>query len=182
MKVLFRAIRAPGRLLALNTLARQEIERVLDNEVKPALVKSHEAIVADWEHQPGFASRKYVRPDSIAVSVYPTGENADIWIWVDRGTKPHEIPERVPKAALALRFQAGGKYQPKTLAAPARTVSGGGRVTGGTTVFAQRAKAFTHPGTEAREFTKVIAEDISPEFKRVVENAFRRVAREVAKG
>lgn len=175
MKVLFRAVRAPGRLLDLNTLARQEIEKTLDNEVKPALVKSHEVIVADWEHQPGFAARKYVRPDSIAVSVYPTGENADIWEFVDKGTRPHII---AAKNAPRLVFPKG-PYISKTLAKPARTVAGGGRFVDNTKVF---AKVVHHPGTEAREFTKVIAEDISPEFKRVVENAFRRVAREVAKG
>ena len=36
-----------------------------------------------------------------------------------------------------------------------------------------------HPGSEARNFSAEIAEDIEPGFKREIENAFRRAARRV---
>ena len=79
----------------------------------------------------------------------------------------------------AMVFQAGGKYTPKTLARPARTVGGGGKVTGGTKVIIQSRKAFTHPGNEPRNFTLQIAKDIKPGFKKEIENAFRRASRQV---
>jgi hypothetical protein len=178
-KVLFRDVRSGKRRAAvtdLKSITRQELEKTIDERVKPALVKSHEVIVKDWKRKPDFDARKYIRPELIAVSVFPTGPNKQIWIYVDEGTKPHVI---TPKQAPRLVFQWGGKgsYVPKTLAKPARTVSGGGRVKNARMVYAKKVQ---HPGTEAREFTKTIAEDIEPGFKREIENAFRRAAAKVS--
>lgn len=175
MKVLFRNVRSGKRralLTELNSIARKELEQALDQEVKPALVKSHELVVANWEHKPGFASRKYVTPQLIALGVYPTGENAKIWTFVDQGTRPHPITAR---RAPRLIFQAG-EYVPKTMARPARTVSGGGYVKNPKLVAPVTVQ---HPGTEAREFTVTIAEDIKPDFKRTIENVFRRISRQL---
>lgn len=157
------------QLLDLDSIVRKQIEEAMDKQVKPALVKSHERVVADWKHKPKFGAQKRIRPERITVSVFPTGDNAKIYNFVDKGTEPHEIR---PVRAKALRFNTG--YQPKTLARPARTVSGGGKATG-PEVFAQ---VVHHPGSEAREFSKTIAEDISPHFKRLIENAFRKAARQ----
>ena len=170
MPLLFRNVRA-GKLKSaiqdLNSITRKEIDKVLDNQVKPALVKSHERIVTNWKHKPKFQGRKTIKTNIIIVTVFPTGPNAKIWRFVDEGTKPHIIrAKNVP----LLKFKTG--YQPKTLAKPARTVSGGGKSTG---PFVSKVQV-NHPGSEAREFTKTIAEDIKPEFKRVVENAFRRAS------
>jgi len=77
------------------------------------------------------------------------------------------------QALVLLRFRTG--YVAKTLARPARTVSGGGKTTGPEV----RAKLVHHPGSEAREFSKTIAKDIEPDFKRVIENTFRRVSKQV---
>jgi len=176
MPLLFRNVRSGARKAAiteLNNIARKEINKVLDNQVKPALVKSHNLVVANWKHKPKFRGRKTIKPDVIIVNVFPTGKNAKIWRFVDKGTKSHPMPAVTGKLMV---FQAGGKYKPKTLANPARTVSGGGTVSGGTKVFATSRKAFQHPGSKARNFTKQIAEDIKPEFKKQIENAFRRTS------
>lgn len=178
MKVLFRNVRSGKRQAAiadLESIARKNLDAALEL-VKEALVESHRRVVADWEHQPDFAARKYVEADRLAVSVYPTGPSKSIWEYVDQGTRPHPI---TPKRARFLRFQWGGpgSYVAKTLPRPARTVSGGGRVVGGVTVYAKRVE---HPGSEGRGFTQQIAEDIEPDFLRVVENAFRATAREVS--
>lgn len=173
MAMLFRNVRSSKRKIALqdlNSITRKQIEETMEKQVKQALIKSHEKIVADWEHKPKFQSRKYIRPDRIAENIFPTGPNAKIWRFVDEGTRPHVIKAKnVPR----LIFKTG--YVSKTLARPARTVSGGGKYTGPTV----SAVAVNHPGNEAREFTKTIAEDIKPEFKRVIENAFRKAARQV---
>lgn len=173
MPLLLRSIRSGKRrahLTDLNSIARKQLERAMDNQVKPALVKSHQLIVANWQHKPDFQGRKVVRPDSISVTVFPVGEYADIWKFVDQGTKPHEIK---PVRAKLLRFRTG--YQPRTLARPARTVPAGGIATGDVVV----AKTVHHPGTEAREFTRTIAEDIKPDFNRIIDNVFRNVSRQL---
>jgi len=173
-KAFLRSIRSTKRKLALADLSKiadKEIRQAMDKKVKPALIKSFENVVANWKSDVGFAARTYVRRDSITVYVFPTGKDKMIWIYVDQGTKPHPIFPKKPGGVLA--FQ-GGTYVPKTLAKPARTVYGGGTVKNPKPVF---AKSVQHPGSEARGFTKQIAKDIQPEFKREVENAFRRAAR-----
>jgi len=178
MKILFKSIRSGKRRAAitdLNNIARKMIDAAIDKQVKPALIKSHEMVVADWKHKPGFASKKHIQFDSIAISVYPTGKHKDIWIFVDQGTKAHKI---AAKNAPNLVFPWGGpgSYVSKTLAKPARTVRGGGYVKNPTMQFRKQVQ---HPGIQAREFTKEIAEDINPDFKKFIENTFRQIARKV---
>lgn len=172
-KVLLKNIRSGKRkalITDLNSIARKEIEKSLDTKVKPALVKSHEIIVTNWENKPGFQARKSITSNEISVNIFPTGPNKKIWVFVDEGTKPHLI---VPKRVPLLSFKTG--YQPKTLASPARTVSGGGKATG-PRVYAKKVQ---HPGSAPRNFTKQIAKDIKPGFQKEIESAFRRVSRRV---
>ena len=168
----FRRIRSPAREKALlgleNIRARKEVNEALD-KTKKALVVSHEKIVADWKSDVRFRAAKFIRPGRIWVTVFPVGKDRLIWFYVDQGTKPHSI---TVKSSPFLIFKAG-EYIPKTKAKPARTVSGGGRVKDGHIVKVKKVK---HPGSEARNFTATIAEDIEPSFKREVENAFRRTA------
>lgn len=149
----------------------------MDKGVKPAAVKSHEKIVQDWESDVGFAAKKYVRATSITIYVYPTGKDKLIWTYVDQPTKPHLIP-KTPKSGSWLYFKWGGKgsYVPKTMARPARTVVGGGFVKGGKPVAFKRVN---HPGSEGRFFSEAIAKDIQPDFRRLIENAFRNISRKV---
>lgn len=171
MPLLLRSIRSGKRqalLSQLPSIAKQELEKALDKEVKPALVKSLNLVVANWEHKPKFQARKTIGKDKITLTVFPVGENADIFKFVDQGTKPHVIK---PVRAKMLRFQLG--YKSKTLARPARTVSGGGVATGDVVV----AKRVNHPGNEARNFTGTIAEDIKPGFNRTIDNTFRKISR-----
>lgn len=173
MPLLLRNIRSGKRralITELNSIARKEIEKALDSDVKPALIKSHELVVADWKNKPKFQTRKVIRPDKITMTVFPAGDNADIYTYVDQGTKPHIIK---PVRAKLLRFKTG--YKAKTLPNPARTVAGGGVATGPEV----RAKLVHHPGSEAREFSKTIAGDIEPGFKRTIDNAFKRVSRQL---
>lgn len=173
MRVLIRAVydKRADLLKDLAGLARREIERVLDDEVKPVLLKSHEVVVAGWEHRVIFAARKHIESNRISLTVFPTS-NQDIWNFVDQGTDPHSIDV---VSAPYLVFPRG-PYEPKTLARPARTVSGGGYAKDKSLV---KVKHVDHPGSEPREFTKAIAEDIKPSYQAEMENAFRRVARAV---
>jgi len=176
-KAFLRSVRSGKRRAALadlDSIARKEIERVLDERVKPALVKSHEKIVEDWTTKITFQARKVIKSDVITVYVYPTGKNKAIWYYVDLGTKPHPITPKKPGGMLVFPWGGKGSYVPKTLARPARTVVGGGYVRNPQVV---RAKRVDHPGSEGRNFTGQIANEIQPEFKREMENAFRRTAR-----
>jgi hypothetical protein len=156
------------------TTALDEIRKEMNARIKPAMEKSLERVVADWDHKPEFRSRTVVKPDSVAVYTFPAGENKDIFKFVDRGTKPHKIRA---KNAPRLAFQVGGGYVPKTLAKPARTVQGGGYVKPPTTLV--RPIEVDHPGSEARDFTGAIARDLQPEFKKAIDAAFKRAARKL---
>jgi len=172
MKILIRRVR--GRAKAPNWAAMaKEVERTMDARVKPALVKEFKKVVADWEHKPRFAARKYVNKGAIEVAVYPTGTNKKIWRYVSEGTKPHTIR---PKHAKALRFQWGGpgSYKPRTTVGPPPTFGGPGAVSGGKRVA---FKQVIHPGIEARNFERHIADQYRPKFRREIENALRRGAR-----
>lgn len=171
--VLFRNVRSKKRkaaILDLDSITRKQLEDVLDNQVKPNILKAHERVVSNWKNKPSFQSKKFINPNRIAINIFPTGPNADIWRFVDEGTKPHIIQA---KNAPMLKFRLG--YQSKTLAKPARTVSGGGKATG---PFMQKFRV-NHPGNEARNFTGEIAEDIKPSYKDLIEKTFRKVAKSV---
>jgi hypothetical protein len=185
-KAFLRSVRSGKRKAALadlSSIARKEIEDAMDKRIKPALVKSHEKIVEDWTSDVGFAARKVVRPDSITIYVFPTGKDKMVWIYVDRGTKPHKIEAKnAPRLAFFMTTEGGkpvrGRYEPKTRARPARTVAGGGYVPKPKTFL--RPLVVDHPGNEPRNFTAQIARDIEPFFIKEIENAFRRTARRVA--
>jgi len=173
MPILLRNIRSKKRkaeITALDYLARKALEQALKQQVAPALIKSHNLVVADWKNKPEFDTRIAVRPDKISVTVFPKGPNAGIYEIVDQGSPPHIIR---PVKAEFLVFRTG--YKSKTLAKPARTVAGGGKATGDIV----RAKLVHHPGSEAREFSKVIAKDIEPQFKTLIESTFRKVSKQL---
>ena len=170
MKILIKRVR--GRAKAPNWAAMaKEVKRTMDARVKPALLREFKKVVTDWDHKPGFAARKYVNKGAIEVAVYPTGTNKKIWRYVSEGTPPHVIR---PKHAKTLRFQWGGpgSYKPKTTTAP--SWGGPGTVSGGKTVYRQEVH---HPGTEARNFERYIADQYLPKFRKEIENAMRRGAR-----
>lgn len=188
MPLLLRNIRSGKRkalITDLNNIARKMLSDALDSQIKPILIKSHELVVANWKNQPDFQTRKYIKADSIGMTVFPTGDDkaVDIYGYVDKGTKDHMIPgsgDRIyAKKAKALRFNYGGTYVPKTLAKPARTVTSGGYVSGGVPTVVQSVKAHMVSGIEPREFSKTIARDIQPDFNKVIDNTFRAISRKL---
>ncbi len=189
MRAFMQLIRSPTRKLALTELkdaVQREVRQAMNDKIKPALVKSHEKIVEDWKTQIGFAAKVVIRGNSIAVYIYPTGPNKMIWVYVDQGTRPHTITaRRAPRLAFHMTSDESGNpirggYEPKTLARPARTVSGGGYVRPPTVLV--RPYSVQHPGSEGRGFTRQIAREIEPFFHREIDNAFRRIARRMNAG
>lgn len=145
----------------------KEVERTLDNVVKPRLLEYPKKIVADWDHQPEFKARKRVTKDSISVYAYPSGPYKDIWYWVSRGTKPHPIE---PVNAPALAFPS--IYTPHTQ--PRGPSYGGPGKSSDATVFALHVD---HPGTKARKFEEAWGRWGKTWFRREMENAIKRGAR-----
>ncbi len=92
---------------------KKELEKWLDEEVKPDLLNYFNKIVADWKHKPDFKAKRVVKPNRFVVYVWPVGEDAKVWKFVSGGTKPHDI---VPVRAKALRFKwdGPGSYKPRT--------------------------------------------------------------------
>ena len=170
MKILIRQVH--GRKKAPNWSAiAQEVERTMEKVVKPSLLESFKVIVAGWEHKPEFKARKYVHKGAIEVAVYPAGEYKKIWRYVSEGTRPHKIRVKNAKA-LAFVWGGPGSYNPKTTTRP--SWGGPGTVTGGKMTYRQEVD---HPGTEARNFEKLIVDKYKPQFRRHIENAMRRGAR-----
>lgn len=122
-----------------------------------------ELTTATWNHQPKFEKLVQVGPDEIAVLV---GTDDEIYGYVDKGTKPHIIAPKKPGGVLA--FPSG--YTAKTRPNVASSSNGG---SGGDTVFAAYV---LHPGTEARNFDKVIQKDWEKKFKRRMEQAMSEAA------
>ncbi len=65
---------------------------------------SHEHVVREWTHKPVFKAEVNEQPYLKTVTIKVKGEAADIWTFVDKGTKPHDI---TAKNVPFLKFQSG---------------------------------------------------------------------------
>lgn len=125
---------------------------------------SHQHVVSEWQHKPTFKAEisesKYLKTVTIKVK----GDAANIWTFVDKGTKPHEI---AAKNVPFLKFQTG--YSART--APVAKFNQGTGQSFGPWV----AKAVVqHPGTEARKFTETILKELSPPIEERIQAAVKR--------
>jgi hypothetical protein len=136
-------------------------------KIKKGILKDFESTVDTWTHKPKFETLEENSPNNLAVMV---GTDDEIYGYVNNGTEPHTI---VPVTAKALRFpwEGYGSHIPKTV--PNWIGSFNERVPG-TMVF---RKSVHHPGTEARNFDKLIGEIWQAEFAREVKNAMERARR-----
>lgn len=135
-----------------------DVLRVLDNVTDKAK-SEFEKTTATWKKKPVFRGARA----SLNKEISKMWGNTQEWIWVNRGTKPHTI---TPKRAPALRFQSG--FTSKTMPRKITSRRGG---SSGPVVF---AKSVRHPGTEARDFDKVVAQELRPVLVKEVRNAIKR--------
>ena len=167
MRITYRAIRGRKRFLATEKI-KAELAKTLRRTVEPEIIKRFEHVVANWKTAVAFKATSKVSADGISVDVVPTGPGARIWGYVSRGTRPHKIKARFAKTLVFL-WGGAGSYRPKTK--PGGKFGGPGTVTGGKVV---RPQEVDHPGTKAREFEENISDDMTPWFRRTMENAWRR--------
>lgn len=170
-KVLFRAIRTRSGYPNFANMVK-ELEKTIDNTVKPQLLSYFTRITDLWEHKVAFQARKRITPEGITVYVYPTGLNKMLWIWVSGGTEgPYDIPAEPRPIGFPLRYRKG--YKPRT--GRGYRYRGPGKATG---PWAS-AHQVSHPGIKAREFEKHINRFYTPKYRRHMENALRRGARKL---
>ena len=126
-----------------------------------------EIVTAEWKRKPSFNVVTFVSKSEMGYKVQAIGKNAEIWGYVDEGTKPHIIQ---PKGNYPLKFRGG--YSART-APVARFNVGNGEASGQwvSTYFVQ------HPGSEAREFSKTYITTNKLEFQHRMNNAIRRAIR-----
>lgn len=117
-----------------------------------------EKTTATWTHQPTFTNQRTRQG-------YTVGTDDRIYGFVDRGTRAHEIRPR--RTGGILRFT--GPYHAKTKPNVIASYRGGrGRVA----VWARRVQ---HPGTEPRNFSKIIRERVQRQAPNKLRAALRAV-------
>lgn len=180
MRVLMRPIRSRATHPNWSGIVR-EVEKAMDDEVKPRVLGYYEKIVANWSNKPVFRARRTIWRGGVALDVWPTGPGLQYWQWTSRGTRPHRITPRkygwvsvgpareraVRKERAVLAFPSA--YAPKT--SPHGPSYGGPGKGSGPTVFATEVH---HPGTRPRHFEEAIARWCRPWFAPTIERAMRR--------
>jgi hypothetical protein len=176
--VAYEAFRRKG-VFAYPRVVVREIERTMDDRVKPKMISEHRKRVSNWESDVDFSARKFIRRDAIWLNVFPTGDDKMVWHYVNRGTRPHRIdahsyfPRGLDEGPLLVFHWAGpGSYNAKT--EPGDVYGQESSSTGPAVLIPW----VNHPGNEPREFSRHIANDYDDEFKREIRNAIRRGKRQ----
>lgn len=128
-----------------------------------AIRKDFEKTTETWAHKPKFEELISLTGPGPVVLV---GTDDEIYGYVDKGTRPHEIwagsyTGKSDKETLAFRTGHKAKTQP-------RVIDSGPGGSSGDLVFPIMVH---HPGTEAREFDVTIAKQWDGAFKRRMESA-----------
>jgi hypothetical protein len=154
-------------LLTMRVAAHNEVAKEL-RTIGIDLRAEFKDVVNDWTHRPDFEAKTTMQPHALTLNMKVRGQHKKIWGYVNDGTRPHIIMPKKPGGRLV--FQLG--YSPRTTPT-AQAHVGTGQASGGW----RKAQMVFHPGTEPRDFTITILDDFKPEFRRRIENAFRRATR-----
>lgn len=140
MKVIAKSI-TPKRD-PIGTIRADSISKALDR-LTANILADFAKTVKTWSNKPDFVVEDSRRGGNFRRAIYTTSA---IYGYVNDGTRAHLIR---PKNGKALSFQSG--YRAKT------RVGLIGSNSGGASGAYVQAKAVRHPGTDARNFTRVIA-------------------------
>jgi len=129
--------------------------------------KEYEKTVTTWNDKPKFGYEIALdsQGPTMIAGVTGGGAGAEHWRYVNEGTRPHVI---LPKGDYPLAFQSG--YNAKSTPGLISAKAGGSY---GDVVY---ARGVMHPGTEARNFDEVIQKEMTPRFKRAMEDAMKKAA------
>lgn len=117
-------------------------------------VQRYDEVVSNWKHKPKFT----IRRSRYTVDVDITGPNARIFSYVDQGTRAHLI--RAKRRPL-LKFRGG--YQAKTRVNNTK-FKGSGQASGRW----MSKRVVHHPGSKARNFTRIIRNQTELEGRRIL--------------
>jgi hypothetical protein len=152
------------RLIQQDKAVREELALVAEIHAE-LLVSKHEAVVRDWTRRPFFKPFVYVSKRQIISDVTVTGKHAKLYLWTDKGTKPHLIQPKQKGGHLT--FQTGYSARTKPVA---KFNVGTGRKFGAW----RRVRVVHHPGTKARKFSETFNKETLPDLRREISNAIRR--------
>ena len=146
------AIKVPEALILRPATFIRAVRRGLDSAAK-GVHTDLKVVTKTWEHQVTFATSS---PNQFERVV---GTDDRIFKFVDGGTEPHVIR---PKNGRMLTW-IGTNYRAKTVPGQIRSRKGGND---NTVAWARQVQ---HPGTEAREFTKVVADKWNKQLAAIVQ-------------
>lgn len=141
---------------------RLEVLNELKSQAK-IIVGEYGKTTATWKTQVQFDYSLSTKSGDLTVVVAPNGPGAEVYGYVDDGTEPHDI---YPVRAKRLRFLSG--YKAKTRPNVIGSTSGGSY---GEEVFRMHVR---HPGTEARNFSKIIEKRRRAPFRKAMLAAIKR--------
>jgi hypothetical protein len=144
-----RTVKYPSLRLATRGVLARDLEahdRAYRRGLNEARARLRE-VVRDWQTDVDFAALPSQRREAYLYEIKAIGAGAQIFVYVDQGTEPHEIRPTKPGGVLAFRTGYSAKTAPV-----AQHAVGTGKATGAHVV----ATVVHHPGTEARQFTAVI--------------------------
>lgn len=154
----------------LNDDAMSKLLRDASKEFSKLCIEDREEVVTGWTgDKPKWKVRYWANQYQIGFEVYPTdpdSEGALKWLWLDLGTKAHEIrAKNAPTLAFPTIYKAGST--PNSLNTRRKS-------SGGPMAF---APVVHHPGTEARNWSKLLAKSEEPEFAETIAPWMEHVAR-----
>lgn len=140
----------------------REVGNVLRGYVQSTLVQAFYRRMIGWKEKPdirGTFNRRAYKGNltGFSLTVSPSGRNKRLWVFVSGGTPPHIEP----RGGVKLMVIRGGVhgYRPRTM--PGDYYGGPGDYDDAGTF---RARQINHPGIEARQFEKHIAETNTDDF------------------
>lgn len=163
MPLKLKAIVLVGPLLDIGRIEADTKKAI--NEQTSYGKRQYEKTVVDWDKKPVFEQNRARRRGQVIYGSVDTDN--EVFIYVDQGTRPHIITAR---RAPMLVFQTG--YKAKTTPKRFRSRAGG--------KFGPYARKFSvrHPGTEARGWTEILADEIHEGLTKDMVKIMLRLARD----
>jgi hypothetical protein len=132
----------------------------------PRLKALFKKTVFGWANKPDFGWAQRRDADSMSITMYPEGPYADIWELVNAGSPRHDIPKN---GTTWMSFRPG--YRAATR--PGSLMSNRAYRSGKYTTTYQ----VDHPGFEARDFLKQIADEYENPYMNEIQDAINKVAK-----
>ena len=151
-----------------SSIYRTEIKEA-SQKIAKGIEKDFAKTYRTWKHKPKFKTT-IEGPGTKGVSITVATED-EIYAYVDQGTKKHAIFPRHKKALAWPKGRFVAKTTPNLISSKA-----GVRPSGKKKIV---RKGVMHPGTQARNFSKLIAAKWKPEFNSEMSAALKRFSKRV---